>query len=83
MQNLPFLHRIGGLVVKLAVAMRDSRSQMSASPGFDSRPMHFCAMDVFVTEALEGNLFWASMLLRFAIAVRYTVIGPAIGFCCV
>jgi hypothetical protein len=40
-------------------------------------------MDVFVTEALEGNLFWASMLLRFAIAVRYTVVGPAIGFCCV
>ena len=27
---------IGGLVVKLAVAI----SQMSASPGFDSRPMH-------------------------------------------
>ena len=27
-------------MVKLAVAIEDLRSQMSASPGFDSRPMH-------------------------------------------
>ena len=31
---------IGGLVVKLAVAIRDIISDDSASPGFDSRPMH-------------------------------------------
>jgi hypothetical protein len=32
-------HRIGGLVVKLAVATL--YRTVSASPGFDSRPMHF------------------------------------------
>jgi hypothetical protein len=37
-------HRIGGLVVKLAVAIRDRISNDSASPGFDSRPMHFCTL---------------------------------------
>ena len=31
---------IGGLVVKLAVAIL--HRTVSASPGFDSRPMHFC-----------------------------------------
>lgn len=34
------MNSIGGLVVKLAVAMRDFISNDSASPGFDSRPMH-------------------------------------------
>jgi hypothetical protein len=29
-------------VVKLAVAIGRSSSLISASPGFDSRPMHFC-----------------------------------------
>ena len=29
-------------MVKLAVAIRDIISNDSASPGFDSRPMHFC-----------------------------------------
>jgi hypothetical protein len=39
--HLRFMHSIGGLVVKLAVANRSPRLQMiSASPGFDSRPMH-------------------------------------------
>ena len=33
---------IGGLVVKLAVAIRDLISYNSASPGFDSRPMQEC-----------------------------------------
>ena len=36
----PSSNSIGGLVVKLAVAMRFSISDDSASPGFDSRPMH-------------------------------------------
>ena len=35
-----FKPRIGGLVVKLAVAIL--HRTVSASPGFDSRPMHFC-----------------------------------------
>jgi hypothetical protein len=35
------INSIGGLVVKLAVAIRDLPiSDDSASPGFDSRPMH-------------------------------------------
>ena len=39
--NLSLLSSIGGLVVKLAVAIRDlPTSDDSASPGFDSRPMH-------------------------------------------
>jgi hypothetical protein len=36
----PSISRIGGLVVKLAVAIL--HRTVSASPGFDSRPMHFC-----------------------------------------
>jgi hypothetical protein len=46
-RRFPFINQheatdysIGGLVVKLAVAIR-SQSATSASPGFDSRPMHF------------------------------------------
>jgi hypothetical protein len=36
---------IGGLVVKLAVAIRDLQiSDDSASPGFDSRPMHLSCL---------------------------------------
>jgi hypothetical protein len=37
---------IGGLVVKLAVAIRDIISYDSASPGFDSRPMQFYSCDI-------------------------------------
>ena len=42
--SLRLMHSIGGLVVKLAVAIGRSRSSLktpidSASPGFDSRPM--------------------------------------------
>ena len=33
---------IGGLVVKLAVAIHNWT--VSASPGFDSRPMHFASI---------------------------------------
>ena len=40
----PSSSSIGGLVVKLAVAIRDLISYDSASPGFDSRPMHECAI---------------------------------------
>ena len=39
-QFLAFPTSIGGLVVKLAVAIGDINSYDSASPGFDSRPMH-------------------------------------------
>jgi hypothetical protein len=35
-------NRIGGLVVKLAVAIH--HRTVSASPGFDSRPMHFASI---------------------------------------
>ena len=35
-------NRIGGLVVKLAVAIH--HWTVSASPGFDSRPMHFASI---------------------------------------
>ena len=38
----PSSSSIGGLVVKLAVAIRDLISDDSASPGFDSRPMQEC-----------------------------------------
>ena len=42
-------NRIGGLVVKLAVAKPTIRlrleSSVSASPGFDSRPMHFASCE--------------------------------------
>jgi hypothetical protein len=47
------LHRIGGLVVKLAVANRSMNSFTSidsAIPGFDSRPMH--ATDLPTQEAI-------------------------------
>ena len=46
---------IGGLVVKLAVAIRDQRSQMSASPGFDSRPMHFAVLVLFCIREIETD----------------------------
>jgi hypothetical protein len=36
------VNRIGGLVVKLAVAIH--HRTVSASPGFDSRPMHFASI---------------------------------------
>jgi hypothetical protein len=36
---------IGGLVVKLAVAILHNDRTVSASPGFDSRPMHFAAVE--------------------------------------
>ena len=59
--------RIGGLVVKLAVAKL--HSSVSASPGFDSRPMHFAMVKgiEMVVLFLHGDyvksnaIFWSSL----------------------
>jgi hypothetical protein len=62
---------IGGLVVKLAVAIsKDLRIQeMSASPGFDSRPMHRGARDSFQGRRLPWRLFVCCSILLFLFLV--------------
>ena len=62
---------IGGLVVKLAVAIRDLISFDSASPGFDSRPMHECLLSpcrrlifCFLLGDLPENILFATGLNR-------------------
>jgi hypothetical protein len=47
-------YRIGGLVVKLAVA-KHVQCPVSASPGFDSRPMH---SDLLFSLILVVWLWW-------------------------
>lgn len=53
---------IGGLVVKLAVAIL--RRTVSASPEFDSRPMHFAAVEALGQECgvvFAGSRWWAML----------------------
>ena len=63
---------IGGLVVKLAVAIHWT---VSASPGFDSRPMHFA---VVAEPLLLLVLVWYRwMVLKFAGNVGHVSARPA------
>ena len=70
---------IGGLVVKLAVAMRDNISNDSASPGFDSRPMHFCSRNVILENTVVVVTFCTCDCVCISTTVRMTLMGNRSG----
>jgi hypothetical protein len=55
-KSVPSLSRIGGLVVKLAVAICSRAT--SASPGFDSRPMQLLSFCFFCPSPLTTTSFY-------------------------
>jgi hypothetical protein len=65
-RQLSIWNSIGGLVVKLAVAILKilGSSKMSASPGFDSRPMHPFALSIVVTLLISEDLVRRCLFLR-------------------